>query len=225
VIGIIALLVATLLPVVGNVRKVARSTSCLANLQQWGVAFQGYLSSNHGRPPADADDYLTNRQWWTWLLPHDGNNLSALLCPEALDPPANPPTGKNFKKGSATTAWAYQGGAEIVIGSYGFNHWIYQPDHPKNQNPYIVFPPKDAGRTPVLGDCAIPYVLPFETEPVPRNLIDPEYTGLASYCIDRHRRAVNIAFLDGHAEHVPLAELWKLQWSQFWTPRDVVIPE
>jgi prepilin-type processing-associated H-X9-DG protein len=47
---------------------------------------------------------------------------------------------------------------------------------------------------------------------------------MAYFCIDRHRRAVNVVFLDGHATRVPLHDLWKLQWNRTFTARDVVIP-
>jgi prepilin-type processing-associated H-X9-DG protein len=48
--------------------------------------------------------------------------------------------------------------------------------------------------------------------------------GMMSYfCIDRHRSAVNVVFLDGHATRVPLAELWKLKWNGAFVPKDVVV--
>jgi prepilin-type processing-associated H-X9-DG protein len=36
--------------------------------------------------------------------------------------------------------------------------------------------------------------------------------------------AVNVVFLDGHGEHVPLAGLWQLKWTENSVPRDVVVP-
>jgi prepilin-type processing-associated H-X9-DG protein len=33
------------------------------------------------------------------------------------------------------------------------------------------------------------------------------------FCIARHGQSINIVFFDGHAETVPLANLWGLQWS------------
>jgi prepilin-type processing-associated H-X9-DG protein len=47
---------------------------------------------------------------------------------------------------------------------------------------------------------------------------------LRLFCLDRHERAVNLVFLDGHAERVPLAQLWKLKWNNHFVARDVVIP-
>jgi prepilin-type processing-associated H-X9-DG protein len=48
--------------------------------------------------------------------------------------------------------------------------------------------------------------------------------GTAMFCVARHGRAVNIVFLDGHARRVELEELWKLHWSNEYTPTDVVLP-
>ena len=47
---------------------------------------------------------------------------------------------------------------------------------------------------------------------------------MSRVCIDRHRNAVNIVFLDGHAEPVSLADLWLQQWSAAFVPTTVVVP-
>jgi prepilin-type N-terminal cleavage/methylation domain-containing protein/prepilin-type processing-associated H-X9-DG protein len=48
VISIIALLIGLLLPSLGSARDNARTTKCLANLRQLGVAFQAYANANKG---------------------------------------------------------------------------------------------------------------------------------------------------------------------------------
>jgi prepilin-type processing-associated H-X9-DG protein len=60
--------------------------------------------------------------------------------------------------------------------------------------------------------------------PVPSDLQAPVGGGIAEHCMDRHQMAVNIAFLDGHAEHVALAGLWNLKWSETYSPHDAVVP-
>jgi prepilin-type processing-associated H-X9-DG protein len=48
--------------------------------------------------------------------------------------------------------------------------------------------------------------------------------GMMSYfCIDRHKNAINVVFLDGHAVRVPLADFWKLKWNASFTPKDVIV--
>ena len=51
VIGIIAVLIAILLPVLNKVREQARWVKCASNLHQIGVAITGYAIANHGCMP------------------------------------------------------------------------------------------------------------------------------------------------------------------------------
>ncbi|CAM2953888.1 DUF1559 domain-containing protein [Rariglobus hedericola] len=52
VIAIVGILAAIILPVVGSMRNTARSTQCMSNLRQIGVAFNGYAADNRGLYPA-----------------------------------------------------------------------------------------------------------------------------------------------------------------------------
>ena len=54
VIGIIAVLVALLLPALGRVRESARRTACASNLRQIAAAFLMYREENQGAFPAPA---------------------------------------------------------------------------------------------------------------------------------------------------------------------------
>jgi prepilin-type N-terminal cleavage/methylation domain-containing protein len=81
VLGIIALLIAILLPSLSRARAQAKQVSCQARLQQWGVAFELYTADNSGcyphidgldrqdgstpRRPADLADYCG----WVDVLP------------------------------------------------------------------------------------------------------------------------------------------------------------
>src|SRR6185437_4260023 len=51
VIGIIAILISTLLPVLSNARKAADKAKCLASLHQLGDAFKMYAGDNKGAWP------------------------------------------------------------------------------------------------------------------------------------------------------------------------------
>jgi prepilin-type processing-associated H-X9-DG protein len=36
--------------------------------------------------------------------------------------------------------------------------------------------------------------------------------------------AINMAFVDGHAETVPLENLWTLYWHKNWDPKKITLP-
>ena len=106
VIGIVALLVAILLPALNKARESSRSAACLSNLRQLGISHANYVADNRGYVvPADIGDwvtppgpngYSTYESWATILvankyLPHpkaakglptsEGN---VLYCPSGL---------------------------------------------------------------------------------------------------------------------------------------------
>jgi prepilin-type N-terminal cleavage/methylation domain-containing protein/prepilin-type processing-associated H-X9-DG protein len=60
VIGIIAILISTLLPVLGSARKAADKAKCLASLQQMGNAFKLYQVDNKGAWPVAAHFWNEN---------------------------------------------------------------------------------------------------------------------------------------------------------------------
>ena len=98
VIGIIAILIAILLPTLNGARKRAAATQCMSNLRQIGQAFVMYSQENRGwiipsytmsgvtggatvplegwAPILDRDGYIKGRS---------GNENSVYLCPETLD--------------------------------------------------------------------------------------------------------------------------------------------
>jgi prepilin-type N-terminal cleavage/methylation domain-containing protein len=61
VIGIIAVLSSVLLPAVSNARRVARTTKCLSNLRQVGLAFQQYALYWNGKYPVATHEPLSRR--------------------------------------------------------------------------------------------------------------------------------------------------------------------
>jgi prepilin-type processing-associated H-X9-DG protein len=54
VIGIIALLIAILLPALTKARKQAQEVACSSGLRQWGIAWMMYVDANRGGVPQDA---------------------------------------------------------------------------------------------------------------------------------------------------------------------------
>jgi prepilin-type N-terminal cleavage/methylation domain-containing protein/prepilin-type processing-associated H-X9-DG protein len=240
VIGIIALLLAILLPVISSVRKAARDTACLANVHDLGRSYQMYLNANHGKSFTSGSD-ATSPAWFELLQPHTGDLARMILCPAATEP--------GNMVGSASLAWGPLRTYDTLaprwtvrgtyVGSYGFNAWLWripggQTLVDNSQTQFFELPALHADNIPILADCIMEKATPQDTDTAPSNLEHPlpvsdsgvaGPTGQMSYfCIDRHRRAVNVVFLDGHAARVPLKELWKLQWNRTFTAREVVIP-
>jgi type II secretory pathway pseudopilin PulG len=65
--GIIAILAALLLPVVGRMRSSARSARCASNLHQIALGFQHYAMTNGGRLP---DPLAIDQSWERVLRPY-----------------------------------------------------------------------------------------------------------------------------------------------------------
>jgi prepilin-type N-terminal cleavage/methylation domain-containing protein/prepilin-type processing-associated H-X9-DG protein len=237
VIGIVAILLALLMPVVNAVRRSARSASCLANLQQWGHAYQMYLNGNGGRSfvwgemPPRADDGNNPLMWWELLQPYQPQMQASLLCPEATEP-------ANVTPRNAFQAWGPQRYWDTptqvrgpYVGSYGFNSWMYHPKATSDGTPppaqQIRLPTKESSRVPVIFDCAREWVGPEDTDGPYLYRKGPPGAGDVGMmywaAMERHKDGINVLFLDGHAEQVPVPGLWKLKWSGQFAAKDVVL--
>src|SRR3982751_5569392 len=90
VIGIIAVLIAILLPALGRARQQAKTVQCLSNLRQFGNAWNMYLNdSKGGLPPyvwrIAVTDEAADISWighWTGLLGQYKVQPQQTLCPE-----------------------------------------------------------------------------------------------------------------------------------------------
>jgi prepilin-type N-terminal cleavage/methylation domain-containing protein/prepilin-type processing-associated H-X9-DG protein len=65
VIGIIAVLIAILLPVLGKARRAAQTTACMANLRSIGQAMMLYTTENRGWLPGSG--WTTGAMFWNFL--------------------------------------------------------------------------------------------------------------------------------------------------------------
>ncbi|MCS1408821.1 MAG: hypothetical protein M2R45_01998 [Verrucomicrobia subdivision 3 bacterium] len=88
VIAIIAILVAMLLPALGQASAKAKQVKCASNLRQIGIGIIMYTDDFDGRLPLTAHETLsTNKIWIRKLLPYVGNSDVIRLCP--ADPKRN----------------------------------------------------------------------------------------------------------------------------------------
>jgi prepilin-type N-terminal cleavage/methylation domain-containing protein/prepilin-type processing-associated H-X9-DG protein len=152
VIGIIAVLIAILLPSLNKARAQARNVQCMSNLRQWGIITNMYLVDSKNWYWTDYG-YITNGMWMdtlqTYYLPHSSsasqaNNSAAnsltngrlRLCPNATDITASGYGSVFFAWGQPNPALPEPTGGGFVpgdFGSYGFNHWCNNlPNYPNN---------------------------------------------------------------------------------------------
>lgn len=106
VVGLIAILVALLVPTLGRVRGQSRSVACTSNLRQIGHARIAWEENNDPKK-------LNTPQWRTELQPYAGSTSQIFYCPEQDQ------TGESYgySSGSGTTPTGSGLGAAGVGGS------------------------------------------------------------------------------------------------------------
>jgi type II secretory pathway pseudopilin PulG len=88
VIGIIAILVAMLLPALAKARRQANSTVCMNNLRQVGVHLLAYANENRGWlfPIKLGSDVPREKRWPTRVFSPPVWNPPVMLCPDDPEP-------------------------------------------------------------------------------------------------------------------------------------------
>jgi prepilin-type N-terminal cleavage/methylation domain-containing protein/prepilin-type processing-associated H-X9-DG protein len=134
VIGIIAILVAMLLPALNKARKASRTASCLSNIRQLALGAQLYWHDSRGFSPyytgtggntpynGSGPNWFQIEWFQQFLKPTQYDNVRK--CPEAGEPnlaymPPTPPTGTADgpnMPGSAFAAWGPYGRAMRYFG-------------------------------------------------------------------------------------------------------------
>jgi prepilin-type processing-associated H-X9-DG protein len=247
VIGLIAMLVSLLMPVLGKARKAAQATACLSNLRQMGTAWTVYTVENNGRllyfgQNAKASPESVYFSYWVGVLDTYRVRGDVLRCPAASEPiPYSQPergagnvnyawTGKYLPPGTITrlndTTWRES--------SYGFNRALsmgggFGHDGKATRITAV----KPLAEVPLFTDSAKPDFIPASNSPTnpvesPPNLrADPLPAGSPdhwSFLIARHARGINVCLADGSARWVPLEELYLLQWKTNWFKYRLALP-
>jgi prepilin-type N-terminal cleavage/methylation domain-containing protein/prepilin-type processing-associated H-X9-DG protein len=90
VIGIIAILIALLLPSLQAARKQAKNVQCKSNLQQIGAQLQIYANVNGGwlYPPHRGAATPKNERWPVYVFKPAVWNPPVMLCPSDVEDPA-----------------------------------------------------------------------------------------------------------------------------------------
>jgi prepilin-type N-terminal cleavage/methylation domain-containing protein/prepilin-type processing-associated H-X9-DG protein len=264
VVGIIAVLLAIILPTLAAARTASTTTICASNLRELGKDMQQYLNANNGQPMI-YDGYQT--YWVDQLRPY-GNIDKTRFCPVATTRTgygtALDGSTRQTYFGSATAAWNNSLSPAPVgafnsdtftpnsgVGSYGMNWFIYNINssvygphaYPANSpiggshpswewlSPISASP---AASVPLFGDCNwvdsgpdCSYTLASDgpssqsemsMHPAAGPLLYwyngcySTAAGINRFCLARHGRSMNMVFIDGHVQKVPLELLLTLYW-------------
>jgi prepilin-type N-terminal cleavage/methylation domain-containing protein/prepilin-type processing-associated H-X9-DG protein len=240
VIGIIALLISILLPALGAARRQARSAQCLSNLRMLNISFVMYLNDNKqksmywsGALPVTSQDPNATVDWVYVLMPYyKADNVR--LCPEAVTYlPDSGPNTMVYNFGSQQQAWSNRMADTQTFwayGSYTFNGWLFR-NEPDSVNILQLsgvanagtglfnLPAKSSTNVPVFCDSIWFTNWPQPTDtPAPNNFTGDMNNAeqMRRVQIARHKKFVNIGYLDGHAAPIALNQLWLQQWRADW---------
>jgi prepilin-type processing-associated H-X9-DG protein len=170
VIGIIAILIAMLLPALNKARKQAQEVQCSSNLRQMGLALTMYVNDtgyypgcrwegSQDNPPSGAPNFAV---WPTRLRMYMGNQpgvQNVFYCPSedssyqwtAQAPTYTPGPVAPFYAEDCDSGSGYRLNEYLLTEagrrwSYGYNDWgAYDPDNIGGTNPAVNFMPWPSG--------------------------------------------------------------------------------
>ncbi|MGZ4961470.1 MAG: prepilin-type N-terminal cleavage/methylation domain-containing protein [Limisphaerales bacterium] len=182
VVAVIAILASLLLPALASGKSKARSTQCLDQLRQWGIALHLYASANEDAIPRRGQGVrpLSNldrpEDWFNALAPEVNQQAFGAFIKSA-GPNTNSPPPLYVCPDAKPAAGRY-------FLTYAMNMYL---------SPWNLPEPHETSKVPTpanvvfLQDGGVGYCSAFPAV--------AEYSPQA-----RHRQRANIAFVDGHAE-------------------------
>jgi prepilin-type N-terminal cleavage/methylation domain-containing protein/prepilin-type processing-associated H-X9-DG protein len=197
VIGIIAALVAILLPSLSRARAKAQQVACLANLRQMGTAFMAYLTDNDRIFPAPAVSVSRPDDWFYWqsgrdkdqsrIVPYLGGRWDDrnFRCP-ADDPSSH--TADNYGY-----SWSYTVN-EKICGYYQRSLRLEEVKRPAD-----IILVVDESTSTVDDGCFAPQNYGYNGGGDQRNLLSNRHVRPAELRFNPNAGQGNVCFADGHA--------------------------
>jgi prepilin-type processing-associated H-X9-DG protein len=202
--------------------------------KQKSMYWSGALPATIQNPNATVD--------WVFVLQPYYKADAVRLCPEAVTYSADPgPNTMVYNFGAASQAWSNRMANTQTFwafGSYTFNGWLFrnepdtinilQQDGVANAGTGLFnLPAKSSTNVPVFCDSIWFTAWPQPTDtPAPNNSGGAYFTGsdasmatanqMQRVQLARHKKFINVGYLDGHAAPIALNQLWLQQWRADW---------
>jgi len=224
VIAIIAILAGLLLPALARAKSKAKTTACMNNLRQIGIATVMYVQENGKYPGCLFAGGGFRYVWPLRLFTQLGTNRAVFWCP-ATSSDASWNTNINKTLGAPNMTGGGRdpyGISETAKFSLGYNDW----------GAFYAFSDKGLG-----GDVdAFPEVKESQVKKPTEMImladskpdrsfdgnVDP--TTASEWPSNRHNKRTNLMFCDGHAENAirnqvidPKNETWHRRWNNDWS--------
>jgi prepilin-type processing-associated H-X9-DG protein len=233
VIGIIAVLIAILLPALNKARRQANEVACASNLRQLGIACMMYTNEWKYYPgcygQSSAGDVIAT--WPTRLRKYLGGQ-KVFRCPAQLQDFEWVPnqTTTPVATTDADMGWGYNRGESLLLRSvakftYGYNDWGAQPNQPpvdaRSQKGLggDVYNPKygqvKASRVRKGAEMILITDIQAESNQYCFN-VDPVRYGQNEWPAKIHRGGSNVLYCDGHVnwKHLKELVLWDVNRPQ-----------
>jgi len=205
VIGIIAVLIAILLPALTSAREAAKTTQCASNLRQLAIASIGYAQENRGYFPPAHYNYTTGPAGQVNLHRWHGTRTATNLPFDFETSPLRKWLAEGIKR--CPSFEPAKAGFEAGAGGYGYaNNWVgsriaadgftFSVDSMNTPMKQTMI--RRSAEKIMFADTAFadPLLIEYSFAEAPQNPWGPNTPSIHF----RHKKRANIAWVDGHVD-------------------------